>query len=532
MIFSNNFFYNLFKSLFDNKMFVIRPDSYPQSESPSADHQFGSYKDETSVGANDGTGLFKDQVMDLFQPWANLFTLHSITPSNVKEKASVSQVIEALDAHITLFAGNVDTMTANGTYTVDKENKNGVLLLGSPLTTVTLAAGAGIDDGSRFMIQNNTGGTVTINPGGILLADRERLLLFYNSDITAFDSVLGDNLVIGTFKITDSTDSTSKDTGAVILQNGGLGVEKAIHAGATVKADSTADATTKDTGAIIATAGGIGAEKSIVAGLGITAADAITAKIILGSDGKISTGGETAPDIDAGGICLNHGTNDGYVLTAKNSDVSHGVTTLAEDDTYLQTGKESDTAGGVSMSGYTSVAKAFVIKGVATTPSTTLGTGGTGIIQLMAAKKSGTTDGSAAADENLLAVRNGITSPSTVFIIKGDGDYFTDSASAGGAGTGDYTPRYYDKENDILLSNAMRKVIGGKIKEIDKNKELNKYKKRLEKLGILKNGFISGKGMWALNLGTDAQLFNMIKGIAKFLGIDEIKLLEFAKNYS
>jgi hypothetical protein len=120
---------------------------------------------------------------------------------------------------------------------------------------------------------------------------------------------------------------------------------------------------------------------------------------------------------------------------------------------------------------------------------------------------------------------------STRFIVHADGDYFTDSASAGGEGTGDYTPRYYDKENDLMLSDALRKHLGGKYNEIRKNKELQKYKNKLEELGIMQNNFISAKGMMALNMGTDMQLFNMIREIAKILNISKDKLLEFAKKY-
>ena len=63
--------------------------------------------------------------------------------------------------------------------------------------------------------------------------------------------------------ITDTTDTTSGVTGALIV-DGGIGIAKALFV------NSATDSTTKDTGAII-TQGGIGVEKAIVAGTSVTA---------------------------------------------------------------------------------------------------------------------------------------------------------------------------------------------------------------------------------------------------------------------
>lgn len=249
---------------------MLRPDSYPQSEGPSADHQFGSYKDETAVGANDGTGLFKDELMDLFQPWANLFTKHSITPSNVKEKQSVSQVTEALDAELTLTAGNVDTMTSNGTYAANSDNKNGILLLESPLTAVTIGVGGGINEGNRLTVINNTGGTVVVTAAlAITVLDGEKLILFYDSDLPGWNFLLSDTIISGSLKNLQTNDATSTTTGTYLTQ-GGISSVKAMYAGGKITSESSDDATNKDAGAILAKNGGIAAERKIHAGESIT----------------------------------------------------------------------------------------------------------------------------------------------------------------------------------------------------------------------------------------------------------------------
>lgn len=50
--------------------------------------------------------------------------------------------------------------------------------------------------------------------------------------------------------------------------------------------------------------------------------------------GEIATGGETAPDVSAGGLCLDQNALDTSIMTFKNSDVAHGITSQAETDTY------------------------------------------------------------------------------------------------------------------------------------------------------------------------------------------------------
>ena len=83
----------------------------------------------------------------------------------------------------------------------------------------------------------------------------------------------------------------------------------------------------------------------------------------------------------------------------------------------------------------------------------------------------------------------------------------------------------YDKEDDIKLVETARKIFDGK-------DVIQKYKDRLEDLGILKNGFMSNNKMHSLNLGALGQIFNIIKGLAEKLGVTEEELLKMAKNYA
>ena len=63
----------------------------------------------------------------------------------------------------------------------------------------------------------------------------------------------------------------------------------------------------------------------------INADVSLTERFRVGNTGILSTGGETAPDADAGGLTLK--TTSGVPLTFKDTGVAHGVTTILETDT-------------------------------------------------------------------------------------------------------------------------------------------------------------------------------------------------------
>ena len=76
-------------------------------------------------------------------------------------------------------------------------------------------------------------------------------------------------------------------------------------------------------------------------------------KMRIKHDGKISTGGETAPDVSAGGLCLNQGSESANIFSCKSSDINHGRTSVDETDTWFSIRKVSDNKGGAFIHGYT-----------------------------------------------------------------------------------------------------------------------------------------------------------------------------------
>jgi hypothetical protein len=140
------------------------------------------------------------------------------------------------------------------------------------------------------------------------------------------------------------------------------------------------------------------------------------------SAAKFATGGETAPDVDAGGICINHGANDGFPLSFKNSDVNHPFTSLCEADTYLRTNKTDNAAGGANIIGLgtSALGISLLLGGMTSSPVSGASDGAVCIVGYQS--DGGTSVANLADTHNLAAFRNWAT---TKVLIKGSGDIHT-----------------------------------------------------------------------------------------------------------
>ena len=144
---------------------------------------------------------------------------------------------------------------------------------------------------------------------------------------------------------------------------------------------------------------------------------------------QISTGGETAPNVSAGGICIDNNAEDGNAFEIKNSDVSHGFTALAEADTYLRIGKADGSLGGVNIDAFKENGiVAIKMSGNADgTPDTTKSTSGNAIIEMHGTVRSGTSSAATGTSNgNIFAVFNGATCR---FIFDAEGDLHSDSSN-------------------------------------------------------------------------------------------------------
>jgi hypothetical protein len=144
--------------------------------------------------------------------------------------------------------------------------------------------------------------------------------------------------------------------------------------------------------------------------------------------GKLSSGGETSPDVTKGGITLNQVQFDDHIFSCKSSDIAHGMTSLAETDTFFGVKKYNASTGGVRAEFYGEAEIGAVIDARVTNGNSNTDTGATAGVMCKNSKKSSTTVGSHGNDDNMLVVTN---ADNARFIVKGDGDIYYDGADQG-----------------------------------------------------------------------------------------------------
>ena len=112
-----------------------------------------------------------------------------------------------------------------------------------------------------------------------------------------------------------------------------------------------------------------------------------TERFRLDSSGRLSTNGEAAADVDAGGLTLNQGTNNNNIFTIKHTNVAHGITSSDETDTYFSVRPAFSNTGGAQMRGYceASGVAGIEIFGIKSGTPT-----GDGAVQINSAQGSGT----------------------------------------------------------------------------------------------------------------------------------------------
>ena len=184
--------------------------------------------------------------------------------------------------------------------------------------------------------------------------------------------------------------------------------------------------------------------------------------------------GESAPDTTQG-VSINQAAEDGFIMSFKSSDIAHGVTTDAETDTFgIIRSASGGPTGGIKIRGFSEGEIGVGITATYTTDNTNHSSGASAPLSFDARKKSGTDDGAAGADANLLRVTN---AGSPKFIIDEDGDIFYDGAAAA-----------FDSYDDAQLVRAMDMVKSPEGFIASKFDKFLKYnKKDLKKSGVLDN---------------------------------------------
>jgi len=148
--------------------------------------------------------------------------------------------------------------------------------------------------------------------------------------------------------------------------------------------------------------------------------------------GVITTGGETAGDVSAGGICLDQNALDTNIMTFKSSDVAHSFTNFAEADTYADFSKMVVDEGGLRIRGFTGHGYGAIhLQGQIDASDSDSGeaTNSLAAIQIAGYGDSGTGGTALGADVNLFAV---LSAAVTAIIVKGDGEIFSNQSATVG----------------------------------------------------------------------------------------------------
>jgi len=211
---------------------------------------------------------------------------------------------------------------------------------------------------------------------------------------------------------------------------------------------------------------------------------------------KLSTGGETAPDVDPGGITIDLNANDDKFISFKSSDYSHGMTGQAETDTGFYIAK-SQSGGGVSMTALNDGANENIwnlssIMGETNTTVSNSSSGGNFTFHVSC--KDGTGTQAVADAGNAWVMRN---NNAAKFIIKGDGEMHSDTGTA-----------TFDEYDDAQLARAFDLSHGRGVIESKFDKFIAYNHEKLADLGLVgrendgtPNHFTNITGMQKLHNG-------------------------------
>ena len=213
---------------------------------------------------------------------------------------------------------------------------------------------------------------------------------------------------------------------------------------------------------------------------------------------------ETSESFNTNGLVVNMENASDHFFTMKSDNVTTGATTLADSDTFAYIQKSNASAGGFHMIGISAgTSQSGIIEGIMQTPDTATTTGGSGIIELIGSKLSGTTRGDAAATENILVVG---TNATTRMILKGNGDLHLDGTSNASS---------FDDFDDVRLLTAVKYGIANVANPkqiigdwIDEHKDI------LVQHGIVsQDGFVNLQGVMGLMIDAFRQIDERLKRI-------------------
>ena len=234
--------------------------------------------------------------------------------------------------------------------------------------------------------------------------------------------------------------------------------------------------------------------------------------IVMGG-GRLQTGGETAGNVSAGGLCLNQGANDTTILNFKSSDIAHGMTGVAQTDTWCKFTKESADNGGLIIQALTEGAGSEAFKVIGYVGGTSFNTGkatsGHAVIEFAAAGSDGSTgDADVGSNGNLFCIQNRNTAR---FFFDAEGDFHADSSST-----------TFDEYDDAQLARTFDITHGRGVIESKFDKFISYNHEKLAELQLVgreedgaPNHFINVTGMQRLHNGAIWQQYEKHQRLAE-----------------
>lgn len=125
------------------------------------------------------------------------------------------------------------------------------------------------------------------------------------------------------------------------------------------------------------------------------------------------------------GLVLDQSANTDEILAFQSGNTSHGMTTLAADNTYASFKKVANS--GVVMNGYSQTTVGVKVRGLVVTEDSTRSTAAVAPVMIEGLKKSGTTSAAMSANVNVVVITDGTNAR---FIFDSDGDSHQDVGTA------------------------------------------------------------------------------------------------------
>ena len=268
-----------------------------------------------------------------------------------------------------------------------------------------------------------------------------------------------------TFTAQSGSTITTPTLGVVNTKDLGSGIHiKTADSGASVNADedelviegsgNVGMAFLGATGSVVFGDSGVGRSGRILYDMGDdyfdfgvnTAGGGATSRLYLSSRGAFI--GDTTNGKQALGLTINQGADDDAVIALKSSDVSHGVTDIAETDTFGVFQKAIDATGGLEIVGIrdTSNTRGLVMKGYCSGLTDSASTSANAAVEIHGFEYSGANATNATANGLIFGVvtQKG-NATTTIFLVDEDGDISYDGSDAGA----------YDEYEDAQLTRAL-----------------------------------------------------------------------------